>query len=47
MRKMLTKETSPTTRACFKKQMENFIDFGEGKAMMLNNADWLCKLNYM
>ena len=32
---------------CFKKQMERFIDFGEGKAMMLNNADWLLKLNYV
>ena len=47
MRKMLTKEDIDHNAACFKRQMENFIDFGEGKAMMLNNADWLLKLNYV
>ena len=48
MRKMLTKEDiQPTTADCFKKQMERFIDFGEGKALMLNNADWLLNLNYV
>ena len=47
MRKMLTKEDIDHNAACFKKQMERFIDFGEGKAMMLNNADWLLKLNYI
>ena len=47
MRKMLTKEDIDHNAACFKKQMERFIDFGEGKAMMLNNADWLLNLNYV
>ncbi len=47
MRKMLTKEDIDHNAACFKKQMERFIDFGEGKALMLNNADWLLKLNYV
>ena len=42
MRKMLTQGGPSTTTAdCFKKQMERFIDFGEGKAIMVNNADWL------
>ena len=47
MRKMLTKEDIDHTAACFKKQMERFIDFGPGKAMMLNNAEWLMNLNYI
>ncbi|MCM1150223.1 MAG: tyrosine--tRNA ligase [Butyricicoccus sp.] len=47
MRKMLTKETIDYNAACFKRQMERFIDFGEGRAMMLNNADWLLGLNYV
>ena len=47
MRKMLTKEDIAHTAACFKKQMEHFIDFSEGKALMLNNADWLLNLNYV
>ena len=47
MRKMLTKEDIDHNAACFKRQMERFIDFGEGKAIMLNNADWLLKLNYV
>ena len=47
MRKMLTKEDIDHNAACFKRQMERFIDFGEGKAMMLNNADWLLNLNYI
>ena len=47
MRKMLTKEDIDHNAACFKRQMERFIDFGEGKAMMLNNADWLLGLNYV
>jgi tyrosyl-tRNA synthetase len=47
MRKMLTKEDIDHNAACFKKQMERFIEFGEGKAMMLNNADWLLNLNYV
>ncbi len=47
MRKMLTKEDIDYNAACFKRQMEKFIDFGEGKAMMINNADWLLKLNYV
>ena len=47
MRKMLTKEDIDHNAMCFKKQMEKFIEFGEGKAMMLNNADWLLKLNYV
>ena len=47
MRKMLTKEDIAHNAACFKKQMEKFIDFSEGKALMLNNADWLLDLNYV
>ena len=47
MRKMLTKEDIDHNAECFKRQMERFIDFGEGKAMMLNNADWLLNLNYI
>ena len=47
MRKMLTREDIDHNAACFKKQMENFIEFGEGKAMMVNNADWLLNLNYV
>ena len=47
MRKMLTKEDIDHNAACFKKQMERFIEFGEGKAQMVNNADWLLKLNYI
>ena len=45
MRKMLTKEDIDHNAECFKRQMERFIEFGEGKAMMLNNADWLMNLN--
>ena len=47
MRKMLTKADIDHNAECFKRQMERFIDFGEGKAMMLHNADWLMKLNYL
>ena len=49
MRKMLTKETIDYNAECFKRQMERFIDFGEGpgQAMMLNNAQWLLNLNYV
>ena len=47
MRKMLTKADIDHNAECFKRQMERFIDSGEGKAMMLNNADWLMKLNYI
>ena len=47
MRKMLTKEDIAHNAACFKKQMEKFIVFSEGKALMLNNADWLLNLNYV
>ena len=47
MRKMLTKEDIDHHAACFKRQMERFIDFGPGKAMMLNNAEWLMNLNYI
>ncbi len=47
MRKMLTKEDIAHNAECFKRQMERFIDFGEGKALMLNNADWLLDLNYV
>ena len=47
MRKMLTKADIDHNAECFKRQRERFIDFGEGKAMMLNNADWLMKLNYI
>ena len=47
MRKMLTKEDIDHNAECFRKQMEKFIDFGEGKAIMVNNADWLLDLNYV
>ncbi len=47
MRNMLTPEIIQHNCDCFKKQMERFIEFGEGKAMMVNNADWLLKLNYI
>ena len=47
MRKMLTLEDINHNAECFKKQMERFIEFGEGKAMMINNADWLLSLNYV
>ena len=47
MRKMLTREDIEHNAECFKHQMERFIDFGEGKAQMINNADWLLNLNYV
>ena len=47
MRKMLTKEDIDHNAECFTRQMERFIEFGEGKALMLNNADWLLDLNYI
>ncbi|MCC8122476.1 MAG: tyrosine--tRNA ligase [Oscillospiraceae bacterium] len=47
MRQMMTPERIAHNCACFKKQMSRFIDFGEGKALMINNADWLLKLNYI
>ena len=47
MRKMLTIEDIEHNAQCFKNQMERFIEFGEGKAQMINNADWLLKLNYV
>ena len=47
MRSMMTVETIQHNCACFKKQMSKFIDFSEGKALMLNNADWLMNLNYI
>lgn len=47
MRQMMTKETIQHNIDCFKKQMERFIDFSEGKALMVNNADWLMGLNYV
>ena len=47
MRTMMTVETIQHNCDCFKKQMERFIEFGEGKAQMVNNADWLMKLNYV
>ena len=47
MRKMLTKETIEHNIECFKRQMSRFIDFSEGKAIMVNNADWLLTLNYV
>ncbi len=47
MRKMLTREDIEHNAACFKKQMERFIDFSDGKALMVNNADWLLDLNYV
>lgn len=47
MRKMLTKEDIDHNAECFRRQMERFIEFGEGKAQMVNNADWLLSLNYV
>ena len=47
MRQMMTKETIAHNCECFKKQMSRFIDFSEGKAVMVNNADWLLDLNYI
>ena len=47
MRKMLTKEDIEHNCECFKKQMSKFIDFSDGKALMVNNADWLLNLNYV
>ena len=47
MRKMLTKEDIEHNIACFKKQMSRFIDFSDGKALLVNNADWLLDLNYV
>ena len=47
MRSMMTKETIQYNCDCFKKQMEKFIDFSDGKAIMVNNADWLLDLNYV
>jgi len=47
MRKMMTRQIIDHNAACFKKQMSNFIDFSEGKAIMLDNFDWLGKLNYI
>ena len=47
MRQMMTTETIAHNCECFKKQMSRFIDFSEGKAIMVNNADWLLKLNYI
>ncbi len=47
MRKMLTREDIDHNAECFRKQMERFIDFGEDKALMVNNADWLLNLNYI
>ena len=47
MRKMLTREDIEHNAECFKRQMERFIDFSDGKALMINNADWLLSLNYV
>ena len=47
MRKMLTREDIEHNAECFRRQMERFIEFGEGKARMMNNADWLLNLNYV
>ena len=47
MRKMLTRETIDHNISCFQKQMQRFIDFDDGKALMVNNADWLTNLNYI
>ncbi|MBQ9468434.1 MAG: tyrosine--tRNA ligase [Clostridia bacterium] len=47
MRKMLTREDIDHNAECFRRQMERFIEFGEGKALMVNNADWLLSLNYV
>ena len=47
MRQMMTKETIQHNVDCFKKQMSRFIDFSDGKALLVNNADWLLSLNYV
>lgn len=47
MRRMMTKETIDHNISCFRKQMERFIDFSDGKALLVNNADWLSQLNYI
>ena len=47
MRRMMTEEEINYNIECFKKQASKFIDFSEGKAIMINNSDWLCKLNYI
>ena len=47
LRQMMTKETIHYNVECFKKQMSHFIDFSEGKALLVNNADWLLDLNYV
>ena len=47
MRSMMTKETIDNNVECFKKQISRFIDFSDNKAIMVNNADWLLKLNYI
>ncbi len=47
MRKMLTREDIDYNAECFRRQMERFIDFSDGKAVMVNNADWLLDLNYV
>lgn len=47
LRSVMTGETIAHNCLCFKKQMERFIDFSDGKALVLNNADWLCGLNYI
>ncbi len=47
MRQMLTKDTIQHNIDCFKKQMSRFIDFSDGKALMVNNAEWLLNLNYV
>ena len=47
MRQMLTVETVQHNCDCFKKQMSKFIDFSDGKALFVNNADWLMNLNYI
>ena len=47
MRQMMTVETIQHNSDCFKKQMSRFIDFSDGKALMVNNADWLMDLNYV
>jgi len=47
MRKMMTREEIKHNADCFKKQLSKFIEFGEGKAIMVDNADWLLDLNYI
>ena len=47
MRKMMTPETIAHNCECFKKQMSKFIEFGEDKAIMVNNPDWMLELNYV